>query len=41
MENKRRDREPLDQTYDNVYLERMNDGLIEKVKVDKACRVLI
>lgn len=35
MENKRRDREPLDQTYDNVYLERMNDGLIEKVKVDK------
>lgn len=35
-ENKRRDRESLDDTYDNVYLERMGeDGVMEKVKVDK------
>jgi len=35
-ENKRRDAEPVDDTYDNVYIERMTkDGVIEKVKVDK------
>lgn len=39
-ENKRRDREPPDHTYDHVYLEKMNNGMLEKVKVDKACQVL-
>lgn len=35
-ENKRRDAEPGDDTYDNVYIERMTkDGVMEKVKVDK------
>jgi len=38
-ENKRRDREPVDHTYDNVYLERMNDGVVEKVKVNKVCPI--
>ncbi|KAJ3506872.1 hypothetical protein NLJ89_g6626 [Agrocybe chaxingu] len=35
-ENKRRDREPLDETYEDVYIERVGkDGEVEKVKVDK------
>ncbi|CAA7262313.1 unnamed protein product [Cyclocybe aegerita] len=35
-ENKRRDREPLDETYEDVYIERTGkDGEVEKVKVDK------
>jgi len=38
-ENKRRDREPVDHTYDNVYLERMNDGVVGKVKIDKVCPI--
>ncbi|EEB89917.1 hypothetical protein MPER_11939, partial [Moniliophthora perniciosa FA553] len=36
-ENKRRDAEPADDTYDDVWVERVNkDGKAEKVKVDKA-----
>ncbi|ESK83753.1 membrane transporter [Moniliophthora roreri MCA 2997] len=36
-ENKRRDAEPADDTYDDVWVERVNkDGKVEKVKVDKA-----
>ncbi|PPR01815.1 hypothetical protein CVT24_001679 [Panaeolus cyanescens] len=35
-ENKRRDLEPHDETYDDVYIERMGkDGEMERVKVDK------
>ena len=35
-ENKRRDREQLDDSYDDVYLEKVGkDGQAEKVKVDK------
>jgi len=35
-ENKRRDNEPIDDTFDDVYIERMGkDGEMEKVKVDK------
>ncbi|EKM74774.1 hypothetical protein AGABI1DRAFT_132891 [Agaricus bisporus var. burnettii JB137-S8] len=35
-ENKRRDSEPRDTTYDEVYLERENgDGTIDKIRVDK------
>lgn len=35
-ENKRRDAELLDTTYDDVYIERMSkNGEMEKVKVDK------
>jgi len=35
-ENKRRDAEPIDTTYDDVYLEvKGSDGVMEKVKVDK------
>lgn len=35
-ENKRRDQEQLDNSYDDVYIERMGkDGQVERVKVDK------
>ncbi|GLB38572.1 putative major facilitator superfamily protein [Lyophyllum shimeji] len=34
-ENQLRDREPVDHSYDNVYIERTVDGVTEKVKVDK------
>jgi hypothetical protein len=35
--NKKRDAEPYDDTYDNVYLERLGkDGKMERVKIDKA-----
>ncbi|KAF5382616.1 hypothetical protein D9615_002765 [Tricholomella constricta] len=34
-QNKIRDQEPVDNTYDNVYIERMVDGALEKIKVDK------
>ncbi|TFK33346.1 MFS general substrate transporter [Crucibulum laeve] len=35
-ENKRRDAEPIDDTYDDVYMKRKGkDGVVEKVKVDK------
>lgn len=34
-ENKRRDAEPADHSYDNIYMERTVDGVTEKVKVDK------
>ncbi|KAF8962206.1 MFS general substrate transporter [Flammula alnicola] len=35
-ENKRRDNEPIDDTYDDVYIERIGkDGETEKVRVDK------
>ncbi|KAF9078339.1 major facilitator superfamily domain-containing protein [Rhodocollybia butyracea] len=34
-ENRRRDAEPSDTRYDNVYVELMRDGSIEKVKVEK------
>ncbi|PPR00815.1 hypothetical protein CVT26_012456 [Gymnopilus dilepis] len=35
-ENKRRDNEPVDTTYDDVYIEKIGpDGVVEKVKVDK------
>ncbi|KAG6820122.1 hypothetical protein H0H93_005128 [Arthromyces matolae] len=34
-ENKIRDQEPVDTTYDNVYIEKDVDGVTEKVKVDK------
>ena len=35
-ENKRRDREQLDDSYDDVYIERIGkDGQVERVKVDK------
>lgn len=37
-ENKRRDNEPVDDTYDDVYIEKVGlDGVVEKVKVDKVC----
>ena len=37
-ENKRRDNEPVDTTYDDVYIEKIGpDGVVEKVKVDKVC----
>jgi hypothetical protein len=36
-ENKRRDAEGVDDTYDNVYIQRTTeDGGSEKVKIDKA-----
>ena len=35
-ENKRRDKEQLDDSYDDVYIERVGkDGQVERVKVDK------
>jgi len=35
-ENKKRDAEPVDDSYDDIYMERVNsDGTVEKVKVDK------
>ena len=35
-ENKRRDQEQLDDSYDDVYIERIGkDGQVERVKVDK------
>ncbi|KAG5654320.1 hypothetical protein H0H81_004739 [Sphagnurus paluster] len=35
-ENKRRDNEPVrDDNYDNVYVEQMVDGVMQKIKVDK------
>ena len=40
-ENKRRDREQLDDGYDDVYIERMGkDGKIERIKVDKVKSLL-
>jgi hypothetical protein len=37
-ENKRRDREPRDDTYDNVYVTKvLPDGRKVEVKVDKVC----
>jgi hypothetical protein len=36
-ENRRRDAEAMDETYDHVYIQRTTpDGATEKVKVDKA-----
>lgn len=36
MENKRRDREQVDHSYDDVYIDMMGkEGQVEKVKVDK------
>jgi MFS transporter, ACS family, allantoate permease len=41
-ENKRRDREQLVDTYDDIHIERMGeDGQIEKVKVDKVMNIRI
>ena len=35
-ENKRRDQEPPDETYDDVYIDRIGkDGEVHKVKVEK------
>lgn len=34
-ENRRRDLEPIDDQYNNVYIERTKDGVVEKIKVDK------
>ena len=35
-ENKRRDNEPVDDTYDDVYIERIGkEGQTERIKVDK------
>ncbi|KAH0586029.1 hypothetical protein H2248_007306 [Termitomyces sp. 'cryptogamus'] len=34
-ENRVRDKEPADTTYDDVYVERIVDGIVKKVKVDK------
>ncbi|KAL1746307.1 major facilitator superfamily domain-containing protein [Schizophyllum fasciatum] len=34
-ENKRRDQEPLDTTYDDIYIERVVDGQVMQVKVEK------
>ncbi|KAF9464198.1 MFS general substrate transporter [Collybia nuda] len=34
-ENKRRDAEPADHSYDDVYIEREKDGIVERVKVAK------
>ncbi|KAF8073574.1 MFS general substrate transporter [Lyophyllum atratum] len=34
-QNKLRDQEPVDHTYDDVYIERVVDGVLEKIKVDK------
>lgn len=36
-ENKRRDSEPVDHSYDEVYIERERNGVIERVKVAKVC----
>jgi MFS transporter, ACS family, allantoate permease len=41
-ENKRRDREQLVDTYNDIYIERMGkDGQVEKVKVDKVINILL
>ena len=34
-ENKRRDLEPRDTTYDDIYIERVIDGKVMQVKVEK------
>ena len=35
-ENKRRDNEPIDDSYDDVYIEKVGkDGQTERIKVDK------
>ena len=39
-ENKRRDGEQRDETYDNVYLQETEDGIRSKIRIDKACAVL-
>jgi hypothetical protein len=40
-ENKRRDREQLDDSYDDIYIERIGkDGQVEEVKVDKVNKYL-
>ncbi len=40
-ENRRRDAEPADTVYDNVYIERLNeDGVMEKARVDKVCLIV-
>ncbi|KAG6902417.1 hypothetical protein C0995_000343 [Termitomyces sp. Mi166 len=39
-ENRIRDMEPADTTYDNVYLEKIANGVVEQVKVDKLVRLL-
>ncbi|KAG6828115.1 hypothetical protein H0H87_002927 [Tephrocybe sp. NHM501043] len=39
-ENMIRDNEPIDTTYDDVYIERTVDGMTEKVKVDKVRELL-
>lgn len=37
-ENVKRDAEPVDTSYDDVYIERVNsNGVAEKVKVAKVC----
>jgi hypothetical protein len=38
-ENKRRDNEPVDNIYDDVYIEKHKAGQTERVKVDKASPV--
>ena len=41
-ENKRRDQEQLDNSYDDVYIERMGkDGQVERVKVDKVIILVV
>ena len=39
-ENKRRDGEQRDETYDNVYLQETEDGIRSKIRIDKVCAVL-
>ncbi|KAF8656495.1 hypothetical protein AX16_002514 [Volvariella volvacea WC 439] len=34
-ENKKRDREPVDDRYDDVYIEKVVDGEVKRIKVDK------
>lgn len=34
-QNRLRDQEPVDYTYEDVYIERVVDGVVEKIKIDK------
>ena len=41
-ENKRRDQEKLDDSYDDVYIEKMGkDGQVERLKVDKVNHIML
>jgi len=41
-ENKRRDQEQVDDSYDDIYIERMDkDGQVERVKADKVKKLIV